>query len=133
MDAQAIMLIDGECMICSSVVAFTIPRDPKGRIQFATLQSESGQRLLAQRGLPKSDFKSFVFILNGVALTKSAAVVNYFSMLRGPWPLLKVFLIVPKPIRDYLYDVVAANRYRWFGKRETCLLPTDDIRQRFLL
>ena len=129
---KTIMLIDGLCDLCGHTVTFTVERDPKNRIQFAPLQSPAGQRILVQYHLPTSDFKSFVLIENEKAYTKSTAALKYFKKLSQPWPLLYVFIVIPKPIRDFFYDIVAKNRYRWFGKREQCLVPSAELKSRFL-
>lgn len=129
---KTIMLIDGLCDLCGHTVTFTVRRDPKNRIQFAALQSPAGQRILNQHHLPTSDFKSFVLIENGKAYTKSTAALKYFKKLSLPWPLLYAFIVLPKPIRDFFYDIVARNRYRWFGRSEQCLVPSPELKSRFL-
>ena len=130
---KTVLLVDGFCDLCNRVVAFTVKRDPKSRIQFAALQSPAGQRLLARHHLPPADFDSFVLIENEKALTKSTAALIYFKKLSGAWPLLYyIFIVLPRPARDFFYDLVAKNRYRWFGKRQQCLAPSAGLKSRFL-
>jgi predicted DCC family thiol-disulfide oxidoreductase YuxK len=126
------MLIDGICNICSHVVAFTVKNDPKNSIQFAALQSPAGQKLLAQYKLPTADFKSFVLIENDTAYTQSTGALRYFRKLKKPWSYLYFFIVIPRPLRDFIYNIVATNRYRWFGKMETCLVPSAELKSRFL-
>lgn len=129
---KTIMLIDGFCDLCSGTVIFTVRHDPQNHIRFAALQSPAGQRLLAEHGLPTADFKSFVLIENNKPYTRSTAALKYFKKLSRPWCFLYFFIVIPKPVRDFFYDIVASNRYRWFGKRKECLVPTPEIRNRFL-
>ena len=130
--AGVILLIDGLCDLCGHAVAFTVKRDPKKQFLFASLQSNTGQKLLSQHDLPASDFKSFVLIEEDKVYTKSTAALKFFKKLSGLWPLLYVFIVLPKPIRDFFYDIVAENRYRWFGRRDQCLVPTPELKGRFL-
>ncbi len=127
------MLIDGMCNLCNEAVKFTVKHDPHRKILFAPLQSEAGQKISKQYHLPISDFESFVWIENDNAYTKSTGALRYFKILDGLWPVLYIFIVVPKPIRDFFYDIVSTRRYRWFGKRETCLVPTPELKNRFLI
>ena len=130
MSGEAVLLFDGICNLCSGTVQFAIKRDPKKRLRFASLQSEAGQRLLALYQLPPEDFRSMVLIEDGKAYTKSAAVLRFLGKLRAPWPLLRAFAVVPG--LDYFYDKISRNRYRWYGKKESCWLPTPELKDRFL-
>ena len=127
-----IMLIDGVCNLCNGLVKFTVKHDPQKKILFAALQSDTGQRLLRQHRLPASDFQSFVWIENDRAYTRSEGALKYFKALGGSWAILHGFMIIPGPIRNYVYDFVSKRRYRWFGKSETCLVPTPELKSRFL-
>ncbi len=129
---EAVLLFDGVCNLCSGAVQFAILRDPQKRLRFASLQSETGQTLLNRHNLPAEDLRSMVLIEDGRAYTRSAAVLRFFRKLRAPWPLLYMFVIVPGPWLDCLYDKVSRSRYRWYGKKESCWLPTPDIQERFL-
>ncbi|MBN6186858.1 thiol-disulfide oxidoreductase DCC family protein [Aneurinibacillus sp. BA2021] len=126
------LLFDGVCNLCNQAVLFIIKRDPEGSIRFASLQSDIGQELLKQHGLPAHGLDSIVLIEAGKAYTKSSAALRVARKLQQPWPLLYAFIWVPRPARDIVYSGIARNRYRWFGKRDQCMLPTPDIRKRFL-
>lgn len=129
---QAVVLIDGVCNLCQGLVRFIIPRDPNGRIKFASLQSDKGRELLLAAGLEADRLDTVVLLENGRVYTESSAVLRIASRLRFPWPAAYAFVIVPRPLRNMLYRVVARNRYRWFGRDEACLLPSPDIKSRFL-
>ena len=129
---KTILLFDGICNLCSGTVQFTIKRDPKKRILFASLQEAPGQKILSQYGLQGENFKSIVLVEEGKVYTQSTAVLKLLKKLDGLWPLLYVFIIVPPPIRNFFYDKVSQNRYRWFGKKDQCWLPTRDLQERFL-
>ena len=132
MEEQPVILFDGVCNFCNSAINFTIKRNNKANISFAPLQSETGQKLLKQYNLPVNDMESFVFIKNGVAYKQSTAALKVCRHLRGLWPLCYGLIIVPKFIRDGIYNWIARNRYKWFGKKESCMIPTPEIRARFL-
>ena len=127
-----ILLFDGVCNLCNGVVQFIIKRDRKGKFKFAALQSESGQELLKQLGFSTANFDSFVFIKGNKHFIKSTAVLHVLKELGGLWKLLYVFILIPTPIRDFFYNVIAKTRYHIFGKRDTCMIPSDDIKPRFL-
>lgn len=99
---------------------------------FASLQSEKGQQLLEQFQLPLNDFNSFILVQDGKAFTKSTGALKVAKELRGGWKYLYVFIIVPKFIRDGIYNWIAKNRYKWFGVRQQCMIPTPDVKSRFL-
>jgi predicted DCC family thiol-disulfide oxidoreductase YuxK len=130
--AEAIVLFDGVCNLCSASVNFAIDRDPRGRIKFASLQSPLGQQLLTEHGLSTTDFDSMVLITGGRAYTRSSAGLRMLSKLRMPWPLVYPLLVVPAPLRNLVYRLIAHNRYRWFGRQEQCRVPTPELRERFL-
>ncbi|GAA0133384.1 thiol-disulfide oxidoreductase DCC family protein [Paenibacillus sp. YSY-4.3] len=130
-----VVLFDGVCHLCQGAVKFIIKRDPERRFRFASLQSEAGKRLL--HGSPSRDIApgridTIVLYQNGVYYTRSSAALRIAKGLRFPWPLAFGFIIVPRFMRDAVYRIVAANRYRWFGKDETCLVPTKENKERFL-
>lgn len=127
-----IILFDGHCNLCNGVVQFIIKRDPKITFHFAALQSEAGQRILQRFELPVDSMDSFVFVQGRSCYFKSAAALRVARELTGLWPMLYALIIVPRSIRDLLYDVVAKRRYRWFGRRDTCMAPTPSLRKRFL-
>jgi predicted DCC family thiol-disulfide oxidoreductase YuxK len=127
-----LILYDGVCPFCTASVLFVIRRDPRKRFHFAALQSPLGRTLLARYRLPQDEFQTFVLITEDGHATRSTAALKVARELGGPWPLLYGFILVPAPIRDLVYRIVARHRYRWFGKRETCLVPSADIRDRFV-
>ena len=130
---EGIVLFDGHCNFCSGVVNFLIDRDPHGRLQFAALQSEAGRRLLAEHRLSMPDEPdTMVFIVGGKAFVRSDAALATTKYLSGLWPLARVAWVVPRFLRDAVYTFVARNRYRWFGRTETCRVPTPALRARFL-
>lgn len=132
MHQQPVILFDGICNFCNSSVHFIIKRNPKGNIHFAALQSDAGLRLLNEYKLPAREMESIVFIENNRAYTQSTAALRISRQLRGLWPLCYVFILVPKFIRDGVYNWIARNRYKWFGVRQQCMIPTPAIKERFL-
>lgn len=132
MSQQPIILFDGVCNLCNGAVNFVIRRDKRSRLKFAALQSDAGQILLKQYNLPVNAYNSFVFIENGIAYLQSSAALKLCKYLKGLWPMMYGFIIVPQFIRDGIYKWIAKNRYNWFGKREQCMIPTPEIKLRFL-
>lgn len=128
-----ILLFDGVCNLCNGGTQFVIRRDPApGKFRFAALQSESGQALLRKHGLPPHALDSFVMIEGDRASVRSTAVLRVLHRLGFPWSIFYPLILVPRILRDAVYDGIAARRYRWFGKQETCMVPTPEIRSRFL-
>lgn len=130
--SQAIILFDGVCNMCNASVNYVIDHDPADRFRFASLQSERGSQLAAEHGIDAAQLSSMVLIESGRAHVKSSAVLRACRRLTGPAKLLWPFIIVPPPLRDVGYRLIAKNRYRLFGKREACRLPTEADRARFL-
>lgn len=128
---QRIILFDGECNFCDQSVQFIIKRDPKGYFKFTSLQSEIGKESLNKYNAPK-DIDSFVLIEDNSCYVKSSAALRVCKKLRGAWKLLYVFLVLPKNFRDFFYEIIAKNRYKWFGKKESCRIPSPEERKRFL-
>ena len=127
-----ILLFDGVCNLCNAWVQLVIRYDKKGRFRFAALQSDAGQELLKKLGLPQEELTSLVLIEGDKFYVRSTAALRIARNLSGLWPLAYWFIIVPGFIRNYVYDFVARNRYRWFGREESCMLPTPDLQKRFL-
>ncbi|MEQ8706464.1 MAG: thiol-disulfide oxidoreductase DCC family protein [Phaeodactylibacter sp.] len=127
-----ILLFDGVCNLCNSSVQFIIERDPEARFRFASLQSEEGQGLLHTFGARLPDLSSVVLVQDGKLYARSEAALRVARQLKGGWALLYAFIVVPRPIRDAIYNWIARNRYRWFGKKEACMIPSPDIQSRFL-
>lgn len=131
-ETNAIILFDGVCNLCSGVVHFLIRRDPKGQFRFASLQSEAGLALLKQVHISSEQIDTIVVIEGDRCYTRSAAALRITKRLSGLWPVLYIGIVIPTPLRNKLYDWVARNRYRWFGRKEQCMLPTPAIKSRFL-
>ena len=129
---KPIVLFDGVCNLCNSAVQFIIRHDKKNIFMFTSLQSDTGQKLLAQYDLPLNELNSFILIENNKAYTRSSGALRVIKKLKGLWPLLYGFIIVPKFIRDGVYNWVGRNRYKWFGKQEACMIPTPELKARFL-
>jgi predicted DCC family thiol-disulfide oxidoreductase YuxK len=130
--APIIILFDGVCNLCNRSVQFILRRDRRRLFVFASLQGSAGQQLLQKFGLPAREFNSFVLIENDKVYTRSSGALRVLLHLDGGWPLLYCLWIIPKPLRDRIYDWIARNRYRWFGRRESCWVPSLDLQQRFL-
>ena len=131
-DGRTVVLFDGVCNLCNGWVQFVVKRDPAAHFRFASLQSAFAAEALRGRGFPRDYLGSIVVLEDGVVYTKSDAVLKVTRGLKAPWPLATVFRIVPRALRDVVYDWIARNRYRWFGKREACMLPGPDTAARFL-
>jgi predicted DCC family thiol-disulfide oxidoreductase YuxK len=132
MEEKAIILFDGVCNLCNGAVTFVIKRDPKDRFRFAALQSEIGEELIHKNGLKDKGLDSIVLIEGEKAFVKSSAALRIARKLSGFWPLLYVFIILPRFLRDSFYDLIARNRYSWYGKRESCMIPTPELRAKFI-
>ena len=128
----AIVYFDGVCNLCNASVDFIIKRDKRRVFRFASLQSVSGLTLLKENGFSTSDYDSFILVWQGVVFQKSSAALKVAQLLGFPYVFSGVFWIIPVFIRDYVYSIIARNRYRWFGKKETCRLPTVEERALFL-
>ena len=126
------VLFDGVCNLCSWSVQFIIKHDPHGRFRFASLQSAAGQQLLALHHSDTQAIDAVVLIVGTHWYARSDAALEIARRLAWPWPLVYALVIVPRPLRDWGYDVIARNRYRWFGRKETCMIPTPALRDRFL-
>ena len=126
------LLFDGVCNLCNGSVQFILKRDKSGRFRFASLQSDAGRRLMTGHGLDPDALSSVVLIEDGRAYQESTAALRIARHLPGAWKLLRIFTVIPRPLRDAAYRLIARNRYRWFGKTEACWLPTPELRARFL-
>ena len=129
---HAIVLFDGVCNLCSSTVQFIIKRDRRKQFRFASLQGEVAQALLKPLHIQNDQLSTIILIDAGKAYTRSGAVLRILKKLGGGWSLLYGFIIVPPFIRDAVYNWVARNRYKWYGKKDACWIPTPDLRARFL-
>lgn len=132
MEKQTVIFFDGFCNLCHRAVQFTLKRDPKGFFYFASLQSEYAQVQLGSFAFEKPIGDSFILLEDGKLYQRSTAALKVARRLNSLWPLLYAFIIVPPFIRDAVYNYIAKHRYKWFGQRETCWLPTPALQQRFL-
>ena len=128
--SEHIVLFDGVCNLCERSVTFIIERDAAARFRFASLQSEIGTRLAAEHGI--NGVQTVVLIEEGRAWVRSDAALRIARGLDGAWPVVWHLRFVPRPVRDAVYDWIAANRYRWFGKKDACMVPTSTTQARFL-
>ena len=134
-EQPTIILFDGVCNLCSGVVRFLIARDPHARFRFAALQSQVARKACKAAGyeLPASATPSTIVVIeHGRALERSDAALAIARRMPFPWPVFGVFRVLPRGLRDALYRFVARNRYRWFGRAEACMMPTAELRERFL-
>jgi predicted DCC family thiol-disulfide oxidoreductase YuxK len=127
-----VVLFDGVCNLCNRSVQYIIRHDPKGRFHFASLQSNAGCQLQERYGFDPDAVNTIILIERGRAYSKSDAALRIVRRLRGPVRFWWAARVVPKPIRDAVYDWIGQNRYRWFGRREVCMVPTPELRGRFL-
>jgi len=129
---HAIVLFDGVCNVCNSSMNFIIKRDAKRYFLFAPLQSPAGRSWQERLGLDAEHLDTTVLIEDGRAYLRSSAALRIARRLGGRYRLLYAFVVVPSPVRDFAYDWFARRRYRWFGKRDACIVPAPDVRDRFL-
>ena len=126
------MIFDGVCNLCAHSVRFILDHESDQTLRFAPLQSPAGARLMRELGFDARDAKTFVLLADGKAYVRSDAAVRVSRYLGGGWRLLGAIRIIPRPVRDWAYDIVARNRYRWFGRADTCMVPTPELRARFM-
>ena len=127
-----VVLFDGVCNLCNGIVRFVIARDPDAHFQFAALTSDAAARLLDGVAHPDPAPDSVVLIDDGRVYTRSDAALRIARSLTFPWPVAYALIVFPRAWRDAAYDVIARHRYRWFGRREVCMVPSPAVRSRFL-
>jgi predicted DCC family thiol-disulfide oxidoreductase YuxK len=127
-----ILLFDGICNLCNRMVRFIIKRDSNGKFKFASLQSEVGRQWLMRFDISGNELESFILIQGDKYYIKSTAALRMLRELGGIWKIVYIFIWFPRPLRDIFYDVVAKSRYKIFGKRDACMVPTPDLQARFL-
>ena len=127
-----IILFDGVCNLCNGAINFIIKRNSKATLKFASLQSDTGKQLLKEYNIDPLKTDSIVLIDSNKAFLKSDAALRIAKDLDDAYPLLYSFMIIPAFIRNSIYDLIARNRYKWFGKKESCMIPTPDLKSRFL-
>ena len=130
---KKIILFDGVCNLCNSAVQYVIEHDKNDVFMFAALQSDIGKKLMKERGIDASQIDSIILIEQGVAYyTKSTAAIKIARSFGGIWQLAGVFQWIPEKIRDWVYDYIANNRYKWYGRKEACMVPTPELKTKFL-
>jgi predicted DCC family thiol-disulfide oxidoreductase YuxK len=129
---HALVLFDGVCNLCNGSVQFIIDRDPRGYFTFAALQSEAAAPALSRCGRDPEMLDSIVLVEEGRCFTRSTAALRIARRLSGLWPAFYLGIVIPRVLRDMLYDLIARHRYRWFGRTESCRIPTPELRARFL-
>jgi len=132
MQNNPVVLFDGVCNLCNSSVQFLIRKDRQARLRFASLQSEFGQAVLQKFNLPQNNFNSFVLLEGEKIYLRSSAALRITRYLGGFWRVFQIFWIVPPFVRNALYDLIARNRYKWFGKKTECMMPRPELKERFL-
>jgi predicted DCC family thiol-disulfide oxidoreductase YuxK len=130
--SRAVVLFDGVCNLCNGAVRFIAANDPEGRFAFLSLQSPHARALLGERAPDPVEPDSVVLLQNGVRYERSDAALHIALGLRAPWPLAFAAILIPRAARDAVYRWIARNRYRWFGRTETCQIPSPELRDRFL-
>lgn len=128
---NSIILFDGECNFCDHSVQFIIKRDKQALFKFASIQSDAGQEILKSHHVPLHT-DSVILVEKGKYYDQSSAALKICKHLKGAWKLFYFFILVQKPLRDFVYKIIAKNRYKWFGKKDACMLPSPEIRKRFL-
>ena len=128
----AIVLFDGVCNFCNATINFVIEHDKAGYFKFAPLQSEMGEELMAKHCIDRVETDSVILVENGKAFTHSGAALRIAKRLDGIWSWAYALIVIPRPLRDLAYRLFAKQRYRLFGRRDACMMPTPEIRARFL-
>jgi len=129
---QSVILFDGVCNLCNSFVQFVIKHDKNERFKFASLQSGFAEKELADSFIDTQKMSTVILLENGKLYSRSTAALRILKKLNGLWPLLYVFIIIPAFIRDVVYNLIAKNRYKWFGKKDSCMIPSPELQRRFL-
>ena len=131
-DSQPIIVFDGHCALCSGWVQFVLKRDKRKQFNFIVAQSGLGEALYAHYGLKSEDYDTNLLISDGLVREKSDGSLAMFTRLGGVWRAMDIFRVIPTGLRDFIYDIIARNRLKWFGQRTNCFVPTADIKARFL-
>ncbi|WP_339849105.1 thiol-disulfide oxidoreductase DCC family protein [uncultured Dokdonia sp.] len=132
MQNKKIILFDGVCNLCNGAITFIIQRDKNDVFRYAPLQSEVGKNLAAKHKIDLDKVDSIILVTDQSAVAKSTAALRIAKHLSGGWPLLAVFFILPTFLRNAVYDFIARNRYKWFGKKDACMIPTPELKSKFL-
>ena len=132
MIGQPVIFFDGVCNLCNASVQFVIAHDKKDQFKFTALQGDYAKEVLSKFNADPQKLNTILLLQEGKLYTKSSAALRVAGKLNGLIPLLYVFLLVPKFIRDWFYDIIARNRYRWWGRQESCWVPTPDLKSKFI-
>ncbi len=132
MPESPIILFDGVCNLCDGFVQFVIRHDATGQFRFTSLQSTTGAEILKKYHIPPGELSSIVLSVGDSHFTRSDAALQILRCLSGPWKWMGLFLVLPRFLRDAVYDFIARNRYRWFGQKDACMIPTAELQKRFL-
>ena len=130
--SHPILLFDGVCNLCNGFVQYTIERDPEGQFRFAALQSDVGKNVLEHINLSPEDLSTAILIEDEKIYTQSTVGLRMIKKMNVWYRFLYFLIILPKPLRDFFYRIIANNRYRWFGEKESCMIPTPELQSRFL-
>lgn len=131
-DDRPLLVFDGECVMCSHSAEFVLARDRPRQFRFLAAQSDLGRALFDHFGLDSEDFETFLVLHEGRPYLRSSAALKIAALLGFPWTVFSVFRLVPRPLRDWVYDLIARNRFRLFGRRDQCYLPSPEDAERFL-
>tara|TARA_R110000850_G_scaffold268138_1_gene399432 strand:- start:32400 stop:32804 length:405 start_codon:yes stop_codon:yes gene_type:complete len=131
-ETKKIILFDGVCNLCNNSVVFIIKRDKKDVFRFAAIQSDEGEKLIQKYNIDTSKTDSIILIEENKFSVKSTAALKIAKHLKGGYPLLYGFIILPAFFRNWVYDIIAKNRYKWFGKKDNCMIPTPELKSKFL-
>ena len=131
-DKKVILLFDGHCNLCNWAVQFVLQRNPKKTVQFSALTSKTAQEFLQKQAIDYSSIDSILLVTETAIYTKSTAALELCKHLNTIWKIALLGYLLPKVLRDFLYDKIAKNRYQWFGKQDKCLLPSPELQSRFI-
>lgn len=129
---SSVVVFDGLCNLCSHTVGFILEHEASPTLQFASVQSAAGSLIMRELGFDPNDAKTFVLVEDGQACFRSEAAIRVARHFRAPWRWLTLTRFIPRAMRDWIYDLVARNRYKWFGRRAVCMMPSAEIAARFL-
>lgn len=132
LNEKGVVLFDGVCNFCNSSVNFIIRHDKNDYFRFTPLQSEIGKRISERYNLEYGNLKSVILVENGKIYTRTTAALKIARKLSGAWPLLYAFIVIPAPLRDIVYNIIAKYRYKWWGEMDACMIPTPEVRKKFL-
>lgn len=132
MNTKPVILFDGECILCNGFILFVIRNDRKGLFMFSPIQSPAAEKLAENHHFTSEKFNTIRLLWNNQLYERSEAVLKIFRNLRFPASLLYALILIPRFLRDPVYNLIAKNRYKWFGKKPTCMIPTPNIAERFI-